>query len=70
VVAASGGASGKPVTFTIDPSSLSGSNLVCTVSGSTVIFDWPGPCIIDADQAGNTQYQPAPQAQQTITVVK
>jgi hypothetical protein len=63
-VAASGGGSGEPVSFSID----SGSSAVCSVSGGTVTFNQPGSCVIDANQAGNAQYQPAPQAQQTVTV--
>src|SRR5690348_9984673 len=54
-VAATGGASGEPVLFTIDPPSSS----VCSVSGSTVSFLAPGTCTIDANQAGNTEYEPA-----------
>ena len=64
VVAARGGGSGDPVTFTIDSPSAS----VCSVSGATVTFNQPGTCVIDANQAGNDQYLPAPQAQQKITV--
>jgi hypothetical protein len=63
-VTASGGASGNPVTFTIDSSSTS----ICSISGSTVTFNGPGSCIIDANQAGNARYQPAPQAHQEITI--
>jgi len=65
VVTASGGGSGQPVTFSIDASSSS----VCTISGSTVTYDNLGNCVIDANQGGNTQYQAAPQAQQTVTVI-
>ena len=64
VVAATGGGSGTPVTFTIDPSSTSSA---CSISGSTVTFGQLGRCVIDANQDGNEKYQPAPQAQQTIT---
>ena len=64
LVAASGGGSGEPVSFSID----SGSSAVCSVSGGTVTFNQPGSCAIDANQAGNAQYQSAPQAQQTVTV--
>ena len=64
-VAATGGGSGNPVTFTIDPSST---NSACSISGSLVTFGQPGNCVIDANEAGNDKYQPAPQAQQTITV--
>jgi hypothetical protein len=55
-VAASGGGSGNRVTFTIDSSSGS----VCAISASTVTFNQPGRCVIDANQAGNAKYQPAP----------
>jgi hypothetical protein len=44
------------VTFTIDSSSGS----VCAISASTVTFNQPGRCVIDANQAGNAKYQPAP----------
>jgi hypothetical protein len=64
VVAARGGGSGNPVTFTIDSPSAS----VCSVSGATVTFNQPGTCVIDANQAGNDQYLLAAQAQQKITV--
>ena len=65
VVAATGGRSGDPVTYTIDPSSTS----ICSVSGSTVTFNQPGSCVIDADQAGNARYKAAPQIQQTVAVI-
>ena len=63
-VAATGGASANPVTFSIDDASTS----TCSVSGSTVTFDHSGTCVVDADQAGNADYLSAPQAQQTIAV--
>ena len=63
-VRAKGGGSGNPVTFAIDGQSAS----VCSVSGAIVTFNQPGTCVIDANQAGNGQYLPAPQAQQTIAV--
>jgi hypothetical protein len=65
VLTASGGGSGNPVIFSID----SASSPVCSISGSTVVFNSPGSCVIDANQAGNTKYQAAPQVQQTVTVV-
>jgi hypothetical protein len=64
VVTVVGGGSGNPVILSIDP----GSGPVCSVSGSTVTFTAAGSCVIDANQAGNARYQPAPQAQQAITV--
>ena len=63
-VTARGGGSGNQVTLSIDPASSS----VCSISGSTVTFDNPGTCVIDANQAGGAGYQAAPQAQQTVTV--
>jgi hypothetical protein len=62
-VSATGGASGNPVVFS------SGTPSICTVSGSTVSFVGTGTCTVDANQAGNTQYNAAPQAQQSFAVV-
>ncbi len=56
--------SGLTVTFTIDASATS----VCSVSGSTVSFTAGGTCLINANQAGNGTYNPAPQVQQSVTV--
>jgi hypothetical protein len=58
--------SGLPVTFTIDPSASS----VCTIAGQTVSFIGAGTCVINANQAGDTAYNPAPQVQQMFPVVK
>jgi PKD repeat protein len=63
-VKATGGASGDPVTFTIEPSSSS----VCSISGATVSFKATGTCTIDANQAGGANYEAAPQAQQSVGV--
>lgn len=54
--------SGLPVTFS------SGSTAVCTASGATVTFVGAGTCVVDANQAGNSTYAPAPQATQSFTV--
>ena len=64
-VAATGGGSGNQVKFSIDPASTS----VCSATGSTVTFNQPGSCVIDASQAGDAHYQAATQAKQTVTVV-
>ncbi|HUQ05931.1 MAG TPA: hypothetical protein VM261_25690 [Kofleriaceae bacterium] len=56
--------SGLPVAFTIDASASS----VCTIAGSTVSFVGAGSCVIDANQAGNANYNAAPQVQQTFSV--
>ena len=63
---ATGGASGKPVTFSIDPASSD----VCSVDGSTVTFAHAGDCVVDADQAGDSDYRAATQSQQTVAVGK
>jgi Spherulation-specific family 4 len=65
---ATGGASGNPVVFSVDPSSGAG---VCSVSGtngSTLTYLAAGTCVIDANQAAGNGYAAAPQVQQTITV--
>jgi len=64
-LSATGGGSGKPVVFSLDPGSGPG---VCTVSGDSVSFKSSGSCTIDANQAGNGKYTAAPQVQRTITV--
>ena len=63
---ATGGGSGNPVTFSIDPASGSG---VCSVSGSTVSFTKVGTCLIDANQAGNSSFGDAPTVQQSVSVL-
>ena len=55
---ATGGSSGNPVTFTVDPASGTG---VCSLSGNTVSYTAAGSCVIDANQAGTANYSPAPQ---------
>ncbi|HTW05930.1 MAG TPA: Ig-like domain repeat protein [Acidimicrobiales bacterium] len=57
--------SGLLVSFKIDGSSSTGA---CSIAGSVVTFTGPGTCVIDANQAGNTQYAPAAQVQQKVTV--
>src|SRR4051794_35452791 len=58
--------SGLSVAFTIDASATS----VCSISGSTVSFIGTGTCVIDANQAGNANWNEAPQAQQPDPVAK
>ena len=62
---ASGGASGNPVTFSVDPSA----NGSCSISGATVTFVAVGTCVIDANQAGNANYEAATQVQQSFAVL-
>ena len=56
--------SGLAVAFSIDASAAS----VCSIAGSTVIFQTAGSCVINANQAGNANYAAAPQVQQTFAV--
>ncbi|NUT55118.1 MAG: hypothetical protein HOQ03_03935 [Thermoleophilia bacterium] len=56
--------SGLFVTFSIAASS----STICSISGSAVSFSKQGNCVIRANQAGNGNYLPAPQVQQTIVV--
>ncbi|NUO77196.1 MAG: autotransporter domain-containing protein [Lysobacter sp.] len=61
-VSASGGASGNPVVF------ASTTPAVCTVAGATVTIQGAGNCALTADQAGNANYDPAPQASLNVTI--
>jgi uncharacterized repeat protein (TIGR01451 family) len=67
-LSATGGGSGLPVTFSVDPSSGAG---VCSVSGTdgtTLTYTAPGTCVIDASQAGTASYAAAPELTASITV--
>ena len=66
IVTATGGGSGNPVTFAIDVSA----SAVCAISGASVVLNGAGTCVIDANQAGNENYEAAAQAQQSFTVAK
>jgi hypothetical protein len=63
---ATGGASLNPVTFTIDPTSSS----ICSINLGVVSFTGAGTCKINADQLGNTNYNPATQVSQSFAVGK
>ena len=63
-VSATGGASTSPVTFSSTTTS------VCTVSGTTVTGVTAGTCTIAANQAGDANYNAAPQVTQNITIGK
>jgi hypothetical protein len=65
VVTATGGGSGQPVIFKVDPAS---GKACLPVSSQTVKFTAAGTCIIDANQADTAQFQAAPQAQLSITI--
>ena len=57
--------SGLAVTFTIDGSSTTGA---ATLSGNVLTIKGVGTLVIDANQAGNLNYQPALQVKRTIVV--
>ncbi|TDS71087.1 IPTL-CTERM sorting domain-containing protein [Comamonas sp. JUb58] len=63
-IAATGGGSGEPVVFSIDPSA----DAICSVTGNTVNFLSVGTCVVNANQAGNGAYFAAPQVQQSFAV--
>jgi hypothetical protein len=52
-VSATGGASGNPVSFSIDALTSPG---ICSVTGSVVHLIGAGTCTVDADEAGSFQY--------------
>ena len=60
-VAATGGASGNPVTF-------STSSPACSVAGTTVTLVAAGTCALQADQAGNANYTAAAPVTQSFTI--
>ena len=63
-VAATGGASGNPVTFTSTTPSI------CTVFGATVTGISAGTCSIATDQPGDANYAAAVQVTQNVTIGK
>lgn len=62
-VSATGGASGNPVVFSSETPT------VCTVSGTTVTLVAVGMCIVDASQAGTTNYDPAANVADNFNVI-
>jgi hypothetical protein len=67
-VSATGGASGNPVIFSVDPSTLSGICYVTGTNGTTVEYTGAGTCVIDANQAGNSIYAAAATVTGSIAV--
>jgi Polysaccharide deacetylase len=67
-LSATGGASGSPVLFSLDPTSGAG---VCSLSGtnnSSVSYLAAGTCVIDANQAALGNYAAAAPVSQPVTV--
>ncbi|WP_460626064.1 hypothetical protein [Intrasporangium mesophilum] len=69
-LSATGGRSGNPVRFSVDPSSDPGVCAVSGANGTKVSYTGAGRCVIDASQEGNDTYAPAPQVKRTIQVAK
>jgi outer membrane protein OmpA-like peptidoglycan-associated protein len=67
-VATTGGASGNPVTYTVDGASTSGC-IVDPLTGAVTMAAPAGSCVIDANQEGDGGYAAAPQVQQTTNYV-
>jgi len=65
VLSATPGASGSPVTFSVDAASDADA---CSVSGDEVYYNAAGSCVIDANETGNANYDAAPQVSQTIGI--
>lgn len=66
-VSATGGASGNPVVFTVDPASAA----VCSAggtNGATIAILAAGICTVLANQAGNATYSAAPQQSLPVTI--
>ena len=66
-VAATGGASGNPVTFS---STTPGACTTGGTNGTTVTMKSAGICTLAADQAGNGNYAAAAQSQQSVSIGK
>jgi hypothetical protein len=64
-VVAAGGGSTSPVELSIAASSTSGA---CSLSGSTVRFTGEGTCVVEANQAGDIDYDAAAAVFQSIEV--
>ena len=43
---------------------------MCSITAGVVSFTGAGTCVLDANQAGSTNYNAATQVQQTFTVAK
>ena len=72
-LSANGGASGNPVTFTVDPSStgagtISTSTVANGTSTATLTVSGAGNIVVDANQAATIDYAAAPPVSQTIVV--
>jgi hypothetical protein len=69
-LSATGGGSANPVVFSVDPTSGAGVCSVTGTNGTTLDFNEPGTCVVDADQAGNASYAAAPTVTASIVVLQ
>jgi uncharacterized repeat protein (TIGR01451 family) len=67
-LSATGGGSGNPVVFSVDPTSGAGVCSVTGTDGTTLDYVQGGTCVIDANQAGDASYAAAPTLTADITV--
>lgn len=74
---ATGGGSGRPVTFSVEDASsptplltAASRAAVCTVDGDRLTFEASGDCVVTARQEGADHYLAAPDVTQTIAVQK
>ncbi|HET7070782.1 MAG TPA: sigma-70 family RNA polymerase sigma factor [Nocardioides sp.] len=67
---ASGGASGKPVTFSIDGATTNAGTprTACSIAGGTLTFNHAGTCAIKADQTGTRDYSDASSVTRSVGV--
>ena len=65
-LSATGGASGNAVIFSIDASSTG----TGSITGSTLTVTTGGAFVVNANQAGNTNYSSAPRVQRTVVVTQ
>ena len=68
-LSAIGGDSGNPVVFTVDSSTWAGTCSLSVTNGTTITYSGVGNCIIDTNQAGNSNYLPASQVREVVPVV-
>jgi hypothetical protein len=65
-LSATGGTSGNPVVFSIDTQDSTGTGMI---NGNILTLTGAGNIVIDANQAGNSNYTAAPQVQQSVVVL-
>jgi hypothetical protein len=67
-LAATGGASGNPVTFSVDAASSPSACAVSGTNGMTLSYTNVGTCVLDANQAASTNYDAAGIATDSVVI--